>query len=130
MVRKWREGPSPSAHRAELIQGSSASAAFAERGTDRGGESYEARTGTGRRLQVGYVNRPCRGELLSGDGVLATELDGVVLIVVVDGLGHGREAHEAAKAATRLVRTEPSLDLADQMRRLDARLQGTVGAAL
>jgi anti-sigma regulatory factor (Ser/Thr protein kinase) len=130
VVRKWLGGPSPRARRAELLQGSSASAAFAERGTDRGRESYEAPNEPGRRLQIGYVNRPCRGELLSGDGVLVTELDGAALIVVVDGLGHGRDAHEAAKAATRLVRKEPNLDLSDLMRRLDVRLQGTVGAAL
>jgi anti-sigma regulatory factor (Ser/Thr protein kinase) len=130
VVRKWREGPSPSVRRAGLLAGSSASAAFAERGTDRGAESYAAPTEPGRRLQVGYVNRPCRGELLSGDGVLVTELDGAALIVVVDGLGHGREANVAAKAATRLVRKEPSLDLSDLMRRVDAHLQGTVGAAV
>jgi anti-sigma regulatory factor (Ser/Thr protein kinase)/serine/threonine protein phosphatase PrpC len=130
VVRKWRDGPAPRARRAELLQGASASDAFAERGTDRGKESFEAPSRPGRRLRVGYANRPCQGELLSGDGVLVTELGGSALIVVVDGLGHGREAHEAAKAATRLVRREPSLDLAYLMQQLDRRLQDTVGAAL
>lgn len=130
VVRKWKSHGASRTRRAGMLQGSPGSAAFAERGTDRGSETFEASGHPEGAFHVVHVNRPCRGELVSGDGVLVSRVEGTVLIVVVDGLGHGREANLAAKAATRLVRKEPMLDLGHLMSRLDDRLRGTVGAAV
>jgi serine/threonine protein phosphatase PrpC len=43
--------------------------------------------------------RPLAGESVSGDAALVVTMSDRTLIAVVDGLGHGPEAHEAAKTA-------------------------------
>ena len=49
--------------------------------------------------RVGAWSRPCPGEETNGDAYFIGEHDGETLIAVVDGLGHGRGAQEAAQAA-------------------------------
>jgi anti-sigma regulatory factor (Ser/Thr protein kinase) len=130
VVRKWLQ---PSGARVRRRLGSDAltgTARLAERGTLRGSRSFPSSVAPGVTLQVAHVNRPCRGEMVSGDAVSVTEVEGGVLIGVVDGLGHGRSAHLAAKAATRHLRSHGSPDLAHVMTRLHDRLQDTVGAAV
>lgn len=129
VVQKWLESVSPP-RRVSLPAAVTGSEAFSERGTDRGSLLFPAGDAESRPLEVAYVNRPCRGELVSGDGVAVTEVEDGVLIVVVDGLGHGREANGAAKAATRYVRREPTSDLGHLMKKLNERLRETVGAAV
>ena len=50
--------------------------------------------------------RPAPGELVCGDRHLVREQEGLVLAAVVDGLGHGTSAAEAAEAAAEEVRAE------------------------
>jgi anti-sigma regulatory factor (Ser/Thr protein kinase)/serine/threonine protein phosphatase PrpC len=50
-----------------------------------------------RRVGVWSQQRP--GEDANGDAYFIAEHDGETLLAVVDGLGHGRGAHEAARAA-------------------------------
>jgi Stage II sporulation protein E (SpoIIE) len=64
-------------------------------------------------------------ELPAGDGA-PTDL----LLAIVDGLGHGVDAAQAADAALALLAEQPSLPLPVQMARLDAGLTGTRGAAV
>jgi anti-sigma regulatory factor (Ser/Thr protein kinase) len=49
--------------------------------------------------RVGEWSRPRPGEETNGDACFIKEHDGETLLAVVDGLGHGRGAREAAKAA-------------------------------
>lgn len=130
VVRVWREKGARTAARTSLLAAAPGSTAFAERGTTRGNETFTTSAGTDHALEVAFVNRPCRGELVSGDAVSVTRVDGHVLLAVVDGLGHGREANTAAKTATRFLRKEGNADLAHVMGRLNERLRGTVGAAV
>lgn len=128
-VSKWGRRVGNARSRLEIAP-SSGSEAFAERGTVRNVETFGTSSPDGRALEVAAVNRPCRGELVSGDAVAWVEVDGGVLFAVVDGLGHGRDANIAAKAATRYVKREPSADLERLMFQLDERLGETVGAAV
>jgi anti-sigma regulatory factor (Ser/Thr protein kinase) len=130
VVRVWHEKPTRSAARTSLFAAAPGSVAFTERGTTRGNETFAASGGSGQALDVAFVNRPCRGELVSGDAVSITRVEGHVLLAVVDGLGHGRDANTAAKAVTRFLRKDGDADLAHVMGRLNERLRGTVGAAV
>jgi anti-sigma regulatory factor (Ser/Thr protein kinase) len=49
--------------------------------------------------RVGCWSRPRPGEETNGDASFIKEHDGETLLAVVDGLGHGRGAHEAAQVA-------------------------------
>jgi anti-sigma regulatory factor (Ser/Thr protein kinase) len=130
IVRKWRGSRHASSPFRAATAASANSDAFAERGTTRGEARFPGKDDTAARLEVAFVNRPCRGELVSGDAVAITEADGGVLIGVVDGLGHGREANVAAKAAVRLIRERGTLQLEQLMIQVNERLARTVGAAV
>jgi negative regulator of sigma-B (phosphoserine phosphatase) len=80
-------------------------------------------------VDIGIVNRPAEGETACGDGWTADIYDGGLLISVVDGLGHGPKAEEAAVAFTTLVREDPRSPLAELMRVAGERLSPTRGAA-
>jgi Stage II sporulation protein E (SpoIIE) len=85
-----------------------------------------------------------RGALAAGAGGLAGAADpadpagapgaagpaGALLVAVVDGLGHGKEAGVAAQAAARIVREHPELQVDELVRRCDRELQPTRGAAV
>ncbi|HYE15616.1 MAG TPA: ATP-binding protein [Pyrinomonadaceae bacterium] len=49
--------------------------------------------------QLGVWSRPRPGEEVNGDAYFFAERGAVTLLAVVDGLGHGRGAHEASSAA-------------------------------
>ena len=48
---------------------------------------------------VAGVSIPMRGERVNGDGWSSSAMNGTRTVMVVDGLGHGHLAHEAASAA-------------------------------
>jgi serine/threonine protein phosphatase PrpC len=78
---------------------------------------------------VGIAQRCAAGETVCGDGWAVENVDGVLLVSVVDGLGHGPMAGEAADAFVASVRSNLALPL-DQMMTAAARdLAGTRGAA-
>ena len=80
-------------------------------------------------LTIGAVQRPCEGETACGDGY-ATELrESGLLVSVVDGLGHGPMAEEAAVAFLSHVRANPELSLVDMMAGAREPLASTRGAA-
>lgn len=64
--------------------------------------------------RVGSWSRPRPGEELNGDAYFVSEHDGELLLAVVDGLGHGHGANEAARAAVETLeqwRGEPLQEL-------------------
>jgi anti-sigma regulatory factor (Ser/Thr protein kinase) len=129
-VRKWTGSATRSQRRRGLMTGSGGSAAFAERGTARGSRSFTDPNSSNPSFEVAFVNRPCRGELVSGDAVFVGDLGGGVLIGILDGLGHGKDANHAAKTATRTLREMGDADVGLIISRLDDRLRDTVGAAI
>ncbi len=80
-------------------------------------------------IQVGVVSEPVRGEEACGDGWYARNLRNGALLMVVDGLGHGLFAAEAAREAERAIaatrETSPKIILGD----IHDALRKTRGAA-
>jgi hypothetical protein len=81
-------------------------------------------------LESGVVTLPLAGEEVCGDAWAVDEVDGQSLVLVVDGLGHGPQAAEAARAAVRAFAERDSSEPADILRRAHAALRSTRGAAM
>ncbi len=82
-------------------------------------------------FQVGWALRPKPGETVCGDRVVvheATETE--VLVAVVDGLGHGPLAGEAAEAAARFVIENASLALEELFLSCHRAIKRTRGVAM
>jgi len=77
----------------------------------------------------GGISVPIRGEDVCGDGWLSKGKPGHHDLMVVDGLGHGRQAHEAAVAACEAF-TAASGSPSERMNILHDALRGTRGAAV
>jgi anti-sigma regulatory factor (Ser/Thr protein kinase) len=81
-------------------------------------------------IGVGSACAPGPGEDVSGDGWWTIRRDGRVLVLVVDGLGHGPEAAEARREAVRIFRADPARETADLVGAIHAGLRPTRGAAV
>jgi anti-sigma regulatory factor (Ser/Thr protein kinase) len=79
-------------------------------------------------LEAGVVCLPVHGETESGDGWLVTANADVTRAFVVDGLGHGPGAAEAAAAAIEVVRDRASVPLVPLLEELHGALHSTRGA--
>ena len=82
------------------------------------------------RMELGIVHRPKPGHNISGDAYLVKEEEQVTLICLVDGLGSGEAAAEAAQAAIRCVEVNSTLPLSDIMAKCHQALRGTRGAVM
>lgn len=81
-------------------------------------------------IVVGAISLAAPGERVCGDG-WAFALEGErATVMVVDGLGHGPEAAEAAEAALELFREEPNKAPAQMLEHAHRRLRSTRGAAI
>ena len=82
--------------------------------------------------QIDYavVQQAVLGESTSGDACLVLESPGQVLVAVIDGLGHGRDAHEAALAALACIRANESSPLDTLLMRCHEALRHTRGAVI
>lgn len=82
-----------------------------------------------RLLTVGAVSTPQGGEDVCGDAWAVDQSADRAAVLVVDGLGHGPDAHAAALRAVAAFRKSPDLPPAEQIATLDAALRGSRGAA-
>jgi negative regulator of sigma-B (phosphoserine phosphatase) len=82
------------------------------------------------RMEFGIVHRPKAGRNISGDAYLIREEEEATLICLVDGLGSGESAAEAAQAAIRCVEVNSTLPLSDIMAECHQALKGTRGAVV
>jgi anti-sigma regulatory factor (Ser/Thr protein kinase) len=81
-------------------------------------------------FEAGAISLPAPGERVCGDGWgFALERDKAA-IMVVDGLGHGPDAAEAAAAALEVFAEEPFADPRQMLQQTHARLRATRGAAV
>jgi anti-sigma regulatory factor (Ser/Thr protein kinase) len=80
-------------------------------------------------VRTGVICTAAPGEERSGDGWAVQRRAGLVRLLVVDGLGHGPLAAEAANEAVRLFRAYPEPGPAEMLERLHEALRGTRGAA-
>jgi len=82
------------------------------------------------RMRFGIVYRPKSGHNISGDAYLIKEGEKTTLVCLVDGLGSGKAAAEAAQAAIRCVEVSSTLPLSDIMAKCHQALRGTRGAVM
>lgn len=78
---------------------------------------------------VGAVTIPFHGEHVNGDGWASKSSNGTRDVMVVDGLGHGQEAHEAALSACDAF-ARSSGDPSRTLTTIHDALRGTRGAAV
>jgi anti-sigma regulatory factor (Ser/Thr protein kinase) len=81
-------------------------------------------------LDFGAVSIPVAGEEVCGDSWAIEHSEGRILVLVVDGLGHGPQAAEAAREAVRVFSETASLGPAEIIRAAHVVLRSTRGAAL
>jgi hypothetical protein len=81
-------------------------------------------------LEIGVVNLPKVGEVACGDAWNVFQEPGRSLLLVADGLGHGLQAADAARAAVRVVQAHAHLGPAELLPLLHAALRSTRGAAV
>ena len=124
-IRLWGQAGSRSANR--LLQNS----ALRREGERRGirGRGGVLPGDADPRVDCAYFTRPCLGERVNGDGILLKRLGDHVLVALIDGLGHGRTAHEVAAAAVRHLSGNWPATAAEAMRNLNEQLSGSIGAA-
>lgn len=79
---------------------------------------------------VAHVRLAREGEDRCGDGLALADLPGARTIAVVDGLGHGPAAGDAAVAAIDVFRRNPGRPLRDHLTAMHRSLRQTRGAAV
>lgn len=77
----------------------------------------------------GIAQRVCQGQTVCGDGYITRVLADGALLSVVDGLGHGPKAEEAATAFNETCEEHITLDVQAMMVEANRALSGTRGAA-
>ena len=81
-------------------------------------------------LEYAVVSEPVAGEDESGDLHLVTQTDRGTLVAVIDGLGHGSEAANAARAAVATLEAHANEGVIPLVRRCHERLKCTRGAVM
>jgi anti-sigma regulatory factor (Ser/Thr protein kinase) len=84
----------------------------------------------GKKLRIGAVNVSKPGQEVCGDSWGAEQIEGVCVILVADGLGHGLEAQAASLEAVRMLHSNPNLGPAELLERTHQALRSTRGAAV
>ncbi|WP_192822460.1 ATP-binding SpoIIE family protein phosphatase [Rufibacter sp. LB8] len=80
------------------------------------------------KFEMGFVLVPKAGETVSGDGLgIRLSYEGAYLLVL-DGLGHGPNAHEASQSALKSFQQQPKTTPADILRGVHADIKRTRGA--
>lgn len=88
-----------------------------------------AAAGSGGDLPYGALRIPMRHEVVCGDGWHLTWQDGQVAVTLVDGLGHGQQASEAAGLAIEAAADAGFLTAEETLVRMHARMSGSRGGA-
>jgi anti-sigma regulatory factor (Ser/Thr protein kinase) len=79
---------------------------------------------------IGAVIKPVAGENVSGDAWAFAEHDGIVVLIVADGLGHGIDASRASAEAVSAFRHATDLSPVSVLRQVHNALHSTRGAAV
>jgi anti-sigma regulatory factor (Ser/Thr protein kinase) len=80
--------------------------------------------------RYGAWSRPRPGETENGDAYFVCRRAGQTLLAVIDGLGHGRGAHEAAAAALEVLSAWEGEGLEEVFQKTHERLRPTRGAVM
>jgi len=87
-------------------------------------------TGTTDWVEWAVADAPIPGQITSGDGYLVVPQPLRTLIAVMDGLGHGPEAHEATSAAIAAIAETPDAPLRSLFERCHMALRRTRGVVM
>ena len=79
---------------------------------------------------IGALEVPIKGETVCGDGWAVNARGDALTLLVVDGLGHGPLAHEAADEAKREFGRHPAVTPAEALKYIHGSLHKTRGAAV
>lgn len=82
-----------------------------------------------RRFQFGGVSVPIDGEQVCGDAWQTRQRRESAFFAVVDGLGHGLHAHEAARGAIGTIDEQADVDLPSMLKAMHDGIRHTRGAA-
>jgi anti-sigma regulatory factor (Ser/Thr protein kinase)/serine/threonine protein phosphatase PrpC len=94
-----------------------------------GSESCDADSGDKTMpLEHSFFGRPCAGQHVSGDLAVVESRDNQLMLAVVDGLGHGPEAHRVSSRIRDYLVSHWSEDVVGTMRKLHEYLRGSIGA--
>jgi anti-sigma regulatory factor (Ser/Thr protein kinase) len=94
-----------------------------------GGSATGGPGAAGSAIDVGAICVPCPGETVSGDAWSIAQGRDRTAVLVVDGLGHGQDAHEAAETAVRAFSAHAGDSPGSLIGRLHDALRPTRGAA-
>lgn len=81
-------------------------------------------------FEVGAINNPMFGELISGDGWCVHETETGLAVTIVDGLGHGPLANHAALKALHVFAKNYQALVTDVLNKIHSDLKSTRGAAV
>ena len=81
-------------------------------------------------IECGVASCPASGEADTGDRAMVYPSEDGMLIAVVDGLGHGRDAASAAEAALDTLRAHAHESIVSLVKRCHTRLRGTRGVVM
>jgi len=81
-------------------------------------------------LDIGVAIRPHPGLKVCGDSVVTVSGDGFSLVAVIDGLGHGQQAHLASRRAEQYISNHFDRPLADIFRGVARNCRGTRGVVM
>jgi negative regulator of sigma-B (phosphoserine phosphatase) len=81
-------------------------------------------------LEVGWAGEPIAGEERSGDKAVFAPYEGGGLVALIDGLGHGGPAADAAELAAEVLTRHATLPPQELLERCHAELRGTRGAVM
>jgi serine phosphatase RsbU (regulator of sigma subunit) len=76
------------------------------------------------------LTRPRSGEPLSGDAAFAREIDGRLLVAIIDVLGHGGAANDLAVRITRMLERNERTNVSAVLTALHSQVRGSRGAAI
>jgi anti-sigma regulatory factor (Ser/Thr protein kinase) len=82
------------------------------------------------RSEVGIFGRALPGERVSGDDAMFARSGDTLVCAVVDGLGHGPDAHTAARTATSALRARDTLPVLELVELVGRGLANTRGVSL
>lgn len=81
-------------------------------------------------LEWGVAIAPLKGEVLSGDSYIVRAIKDCILIAVIDGVGHGDEAAEAARRAIQVLERAEDPNVIALVRRCHDVLMDTRGVVM
>lgn len=80
-------------------------------------------------FEAAWHARTCAGHTLGGDAAVVLERDEGAFLGIVDGLGHGAEAHAVAREAVAAFRAAACADVSSVIQRIHRALRRGLGAA-